>query len=118
MYVHVDTKGTEKVVKEYDVVSYRPANGKHCLENHYGVMNEWAKQNIPGYKEKVGKSPTVALTDRNNGGMHEATKKVYRKWLRERTGRPVGAKVDWKNVSPKRYKNYQKICLMLQRFRN
>ena len=64
-------------------------------------MNEWAKQNILGYKEKVGKSPTVALTDRNNGGMHEATKKVYREWLRERTGRPVGAKVDWKNVSPK-----------------
>lgn len=101
MYVDVDTKGTEKVVKEYDVISYRPANGKHGLENHHGVMNEWAKQNIPGYKEKVGKSPTVALTDRNNGGMHEATKKVYRKWLRERTGRPLGAKVDWKNVSPK-----------------
>ncbi|MEK4247180.1 hypothetical protein MKZ20_17930 [Psychrobacillus sp. FSL K6-2684] len=118
MYVDVDTKGTEKVVKEYDVISYRPANGKHGLENHHGVMNEWAKQNIPGYKEKVGKSPTVALTDRNNGGMHEATKKVYRKWLRERTGRPVGAKVDWKMLVLKRYKNYQKICLMLQRFRN
>lgn len=52
-------------------------------------------------RKKIGKSPTVALSDRNNGGMHEATKKVYREWLRERTGRPVGAKVDWKNVSPK-----------------
>lgn len=111
-------KGTDKVVKEYDVVSYRPVNGKRGLENHHGVMNEWVKQNILGYKEKVIKSPTVAPSDRNNGGMHEATKKVYREWLRERIGRPVGAKLIGKMLILKGYKNYQKICLMLQRFRN
>ncbi|WP_143813578.1 RHS repeat-associated core domain-containing protein, partial [Paenibacillus sp. LK1] len=29
----------DKVVKEYDVVPYRPTTGKYGLENHHGVMN-------------------------------------------------------------------------------
>lgn len=70
-------KGREKVVKEYDVVSYRPAYGKHGLENHHGVMNEWTKQNIPGYKEKAGKSPTVTLSDRWQSARFSNNFKLY-----------------------------------------
>ncbi|MFJ7972846.1 hypothetical protein [Psychrobacillus sp. NPDC096389] len=70
-------KGKEKVVKEYDVVSYRPANGKHGLENHHGVINEWTKQNIPEYKEKVGKSPTVTLSDRWQSARFSNNFKLY-----------------------------------------
>ncbi len=32
---------------------------------------------------------------------HTATKGVYREWLYERTGKKVGGKVDWTNLSPK-----------------
>lgn len=50
----------KKVVKEYDIVPYRSANGKYGLENHNGVMNEWAKNNVYGYREFERVSPTIA----------------------------------------------------------
>ena len=33
-------------------------------------------------------------------GQHAATKSVYRDWLFERTGKKVGGKVNWSEVSP------------------
>ncbi|MBN6074853.1 hypothetical protein HYE60_06275 [Aggregatibacter actinomycetemcomitans] len=56
-------------------------------------------ENVPEYgqKQRPPGSPTIALSKDN----HEATKAVTREWMREKTGRPVGGKVDWKQVSPR-----------------
>ncbi|MEI2460959.1 hypothetical protein ETK61_10700 [Bacillus subtilis] len=88
-------KGTDKEVKPFDVVDYRPSNSP--LENHHGVMDVWAKHNVPNYVSRGSNTPTVALTKEQ----HNATKKVYREWLYEKTGKKVGGKVNWKEVSPR-----------------
>ncbi|MCC0566382.1 hypothetical protein [Brevibacillus borstelensis] len=90
---YFSSKGTGEV-KPFDIVTYNPKNPP--LENHHGVLDTWAKNNIPGYKERPPKSPTIALTKEQ----HDATKAVYREWLYERTGKKVGGKVDWTKVSP------------------
>lgn len=84
-------KGTGESVKPNDVVPYRPSNSP--LENHHGVMDVWAKHNVPNYVSRGSNTPTVALTKEQ----HDATKAVYRQWLYERTGK----KVDWQSISPK-----------------
>ncbi|MGQ8855399.1 T7SS effector LXG polymorphic toxin [Bacillus sp. SRB_8] len=89
------TKDTNKTVEPYDVVPYRPSNSP--LENHHGVMDIWAKHNVPNYVSRGAKTPTLALTKEQ----HNATKAVYRQWLFEKTGKKVGGKVDWKSVEPK-----------------
>jgi RHS repeat-associated protein len=77
------------------IAPYRPiTNG---MENHHGILDVWAKNNISGYRARSGNSPTISLTP----NQHNATKEVYREWLRNKTGQPVGAKVDWNNVSPR-----------------
>ncbi|MCM2584227.1 ribonuclease YeeF family protein [Bacillus stercoris] len=88
-------KGADKEVKPFDVVDYRPSNSP--LENHHGVMDVWAKHNVPNYVSRGSNTPTVALTKEQ----HNATKKVYREWLYEKTGKKVGGKVNWKEVSPR-----------------
>ncbi|WP_175712857.1 DUF6531 domain-containing protein [Burkholderia ambifaria] len=81
-------------VKEYDVVPYRPSNSP--LENHHGVLDIWMAKNVPEYGGKYPtNSPTIALSSES----HSATKAAYRDWLTEKTGRPVGGKVDWETVS-------------------
>jgi predicted ribonuclease toxin of YeeF-YezG toxin-antitoxin module len=87
------SKGTGNV-GVYDVVPYRPSNSP--LENHHGVLDVWAKHNIPNYVSRGTDTPTIALTK----AQHDATKSVYREWLYEKTGKKVGGKVDWKTVSP------------------
>ena len=53
---------------------------------------------VPEYGGKYPTgSPTIALS----ADAHAATKSVYRDWLREMTGKPVGGKVDWSTVSSK-----------------
>uniref|UniRef100_UPI0009D66EC5 T7SS effector LXG polymorphic toxin n=1 Tax=Fictibacillus gelatini TaxID=225985 RepID=UPI0009D66EC5 len=89
------TKGIDKTVKPNDVVPYRPSNSP--LENHHGVMDVWAKHNVPNYVSRGGNTPTVALTKEQ----HAATKAVYREWLYEKTGKKVGGKIDWQSVSPR-----------------
>ncbi|MED2864832.1 T7SS effector LXG polymorphic toxin [Bacillus thuringiensis] len=89
------TKGTGKTTEPYDVVPYRPSNSP--LENHHGVMDVWAKHNVPDYVSRGANTPTIALTKEQ----HNATKAVYRQWLFDKTGKKVGGKVDWKSVSPK-----------------
>ncbi|AUZ26699.1 ribonuclease YeeF family protein [Bacillus cabrialesii] len=88
-------KGSDKEVKPFDVVDYRPSNSP--LENHHGVMDVWAKHNVPNYVSRGSNTPTVALTKEQ----HNATKKIYREWLYEKTGKKVGGKVNWKEVSPR-----------------
>ena len=78
----------------YDVVNY--GNKTEGLENHHGVLDVWAKNNICGYKSRANDSTTIVLTREQ----HAATKSVYREWLYEKTGRKVGGKVNWKNISP------------------
>ncbi|MBU5266317.1 T7SS effector LXG polymorphic toxin [Virgibacillus proomii] len=82
-------------VKPNDVVPYRPSNSP--LENHHGVMDVWAKHNVPNYVSRGANTPTLALTKEQ----HNATKVVYRQWLYEKTGRKVGGKINWQSVSPK-----------------
>ncbi|MCM3091866.1 T7SS effector LXG polymorphic toxin [Cytobacillus sp. AMY 15.2] len=88
-------KGKDKTVNPNDVVPYRPSNSP--LENHHGVMDVWAKHNVPNYVSRGGNTPTVALTKEQ----HAATKVVYREWLYEKTGKKVGGKIDWQSVSPR-----------------
>ncbi|HEV2360146.1 MAG TPA: polymorphic toxin-type HINT domain-containing protein, partial [Acidimicrobiales bacterium] len=83
------------VVQEYDTVPYRPSNSP--LENHHGVLDVWAKNNIPGYVSRAAGSPTMALSAAN----HAATNTVYRAWMLERTGRAVGGTIDWASVGPR-----------------
>jgi len=33
-------------------------------------------------------------------GQYDSTKQVYREWLKEKTGKPVGGKVAWEEISP------------------
>jgi HNH/Endo VII superfamily toxin with a SHH signature len=85
-------------VEPFDVVPYRPTTPG--VENHHGVLDVWATNNVPGYKSRASDSPTVALTPTQ----HAATKQVYRQWLKERTGKEVGGKVNWSEVSPREVK--------------
>ncbi|MFM2479668.1 RHS repeat-associated core domain-containing protein [Celerinatantimonas sp. MCCC 1A17872] len=84
-----------KKVKVYDVVDYRPSSSP--LENHHGLLDIWAKHNVSGYVSRGKDTPTIALTK----SQHDATKAVYRNWLKENYGKPVDAKVDWSKVSEK-----------------
>ena len=52
------------------------------FEKHHGVLYEWAEHNI-------------LLTPET----HESTKRVYREWLRENYGSPVGVSPDWNNMN-------------------
>ncbi|WP_161557853.1 ricin-type beta-trefoil lectin domain protein [Micromonospora sicca] len=79
--------------REYAITKY--SDKAPGMEQHHGVMDAWAKHNIPGYKSRAADSTTIQLSKAN----HDATKAVYRDWLEARTGRRVGAKVDWSSVS-------------------
>ena len=63
----------------------------------HGVLDVWAKANIPGYQGRAFDNIAMALTKEQ----HDATKVVYREWLKNKTGKAVGGVVDWKNVGAK-----------------
>jgi len=67
------------------------------FENHHGVMDVWATENIPGYRSRATDSPTMALSREGHG----ATKREYLAWRRARTCQPFGGTVDWRSVSPR-----------------
>lgn len=73
-----------------DVVSYRPTNPPY--QNHHGVMDVWARSNIPGYE--TNEAPSVVLTSE----AHNATRSVFALWRYERTGSVTGP-IDWSQVS-------------------
>ena len=91
--VHNCGGGAPCTCESGDVVPYRPSHSG--LENHHGILDVWAKHNVPGYTSRAADSTTVALTKAE----HDATKAVYRDWLEARTGKRVGGKVDWATVS-------------------
>ena len=96
-YVHdlnswIDPLGL-RPTNPFDVVPYKPSSSP--LENHHGILDVWAANNIDGYKSRASHNPTIALTKEQ----HDATKAVYRDWLKEKTGKPVGGKIDWTKVS-------------------
>jgi hypothetical protein len=80
---------------EFDVARY--GDRAPGFENHHGVLDKWAADNVPGYSSRAADGPTLRLSREG----HAATKAVYRDWLMERTGKPVGGKVDWRSVSPR-----------------
>ena len=87
---------TEKTTTQaFDIVEY--GDKSPDFENHHGVLDVWSSNNIDGYQSRASNSPTIALTPEQ----HAATKAVYREWLFEKTGKKVGGKVDWTNVSPR-----------------
>jgi RHS repeat-associated protein len=82
-------------VREFDVVAYgAKAPG---FEKHHGVLDVWAKENVPGYVSRAPDSTALALSP----AAHDRTKAVFRDWLEARTGKRVGGQVDWKQVSPR-----------------
>lgn len=87
-------RSAKNAVKNFDIVNYRPASTP--LENHHGILDVWASNNVPGYVSRASNNPTIALTKKQ----HEATKGVYREWLQEKTGRKVGGKIDWSKITP------------------
>jgi hypothetical protein len=96
MHPHAGGGGIpSSTIEPGSVVTYRPIIPG--LENHHGVLDVWATHNVPGYSSRAAGNPAVALTREQ----HDATKDVYRDWLKERTGREVGGQVDWTTVSPR-----------------
>ena len=84
--IGVDAWGAGRSV--FSVGPYRPSAAP--LDNHHGILDVWASQNIPGYVSRGANTPTIALTE----AQHAATKAVYRDWLFEQTGRRVGGSVN------------------------
>ena len=80
-------------VKVYDIVSY--GTKQAGLEMHHGVLDVWASHNVPDYVSRASHNPAIALTKSE----HDFTKKAYRDWLENKTGRRVGGSVDWSKVS-------------------
>ena len=76
--------------RPFDIVSYEPRNSP--FENHHGILDVWARNNIAGYDS--AKAPTVVLTLEQ----HNATRSVFASWRYELTGSVTGA-INWKNVS-------------------
>jgi hypothetical protein len=65
------------------------------MNNHHGIMDAWATANLKGYVSRASGAPTVQM----GVDAHKATTQVFRDWLTENYGRPVGVKVDWAKVS-------------------
>jgi len=76
----------------FDIIRY--SENATGFEKHHGVLDVWAQaHNIPGYTRSG--APTVVLTVEQ----HAETKRVFRDWLEARTGKRVGGRVDWTQVS-------------------
>jgi len=68
-------------VRNFDIIPYRPTTSP--FENHHGILDVWAKNNISNYVSRGRNTPTIALTKAQN----DATIEVYRSWLLEKTGK-------------------------------
>jgi uncharacterized protein YukE len=65
------TTEAQNKVKPFDIVEY--GNKNKGMENHHGVMDAWAKNNIDGYKSRAKDSTAMELTKEQ----HAATKRVF-----------------------------------------
>ena len=95
MCANGNSNNEKTTTQAFDIVEY--GDKSPDFENHHGVLDVWSSNNIDGYQSRASNSPTIALTPEQ----HAATKAVYREWLFEKTGKKVGGKVDWTNVSPR-----------------
>ena len=59
----------------FEVVRYDDKLGGH--RNHHGVMDAWAKHNIPGYRSRHGSNPSVRMPKKN----HDPTIRASYEWL-------------------------------------
>lgn len=84
---------TGKVVKEFDIVPYRPTSKN--LENHHGISDKWAAANISTYTSRASDAPTVAL----NPGAHRETINLGNTWMAEMRRAQGAKKLDWQKVS-------------------
>jgi RHS repeat-associated protein len=80
-------------VQPYDIVTY--GTKQSGLEMHHGILDVWASHNVPGYVSRASHNPAIALSTDE----HSATKKAYRDWLEEKTGKRVGGVIDWSKIS-------------------
>jgi RHS repeat-associated protein len=93
LFLHSDPVGEGSDVQPFDIVPYRPSIPGY--ENHHGIMDVWAKNNIPGYKSRDANCPSIALPPE----LHDKTRREFAKWRTEKTGSPTGP-IDWTKVSP------------------
>jgi len=77
--------------KLYEIIPYwrRAAAG---FEKHHGVLDIWARANIPGYTS--GAAPAVVLSIEQ----HNATRAVFNAWRAERGWSKTA--IDWARVTP------------------
>jgi len=63
------------------------------------IIHRYAARKYTGFSPNFqtgSNSPTIVL---RKDPEHEATKEVYRDWLRDRTGKPVAGHVNWSTVT-------------------
>jgi RHS repeat-associated protein len=82
-------------VLEYQVVKY--GQRKLGFENHHGVLDAWAKRNIPGYVSRAYDNPAIRLSK----AMHRAANEVMWDWFKEKTGAKSSYGIAWESVSPR-----------------
>jgi hypothetical protein len=84
--------------RAFEIVPYGTEGTRAAgFEKHHGVLDVWASKNVPGYIRRGAGTPSILLTPEQ----HAATQRVYEAWLEARTGRKVGASVDWTQVTPR-----------------
>jgi HNH/Endo VII superfamily toxin with a SHH signature len=82
--------------REYDVVPYKDrAPG---FENHHGVLDVWAYNNIPGYDVR---RPAASTSIRLSIPHHRVTRVVINAWLKENASRKIAGAVNWTTVTPR-----------------
>ena len=79
-----------------EVVRYRPQTGGRDFPHHHGVLDAWARDNIPNYPSRAADNPTVRMSR----DQHLATEAVRIEYSRTLPKRPGTGHVDWTRVTP------------------
>jgi hypothetical protein len=79
---------------EFTIVRY--GDRSPGFENHHGIMDKWAVENIPGYVSRAPDGPSIRLSSAN----HNQTRMVFTDFTKGWTGRPVAA-LPWDGISPR-----------------
>ena len=65
------------------------------FQNHHGIMDKWATENISGYVSRAAGGPATRLSLLE----HNATRRIFTQFSKELTGKPI-APIPWRQVSP------------------
>ena len=79
--------------REFEIVNY--ADKAAGFQNHHGILDKWATENIPGYASRAADSPAIRLSVEG----HDATRTVFTEFTKELTGKPI-APLPWKEITP------------------